>query len=71
MDTVVPGVSAELAVPITIPDDGNVALEFLPVPPFVVPSSPVTWVARLTTVVAAMPASPRHVAAIRSRRFTS
>jgi hypothetical protein len=37
----------------TVPDDGNVAVDEIPVPPFVLPSNPVTWVARLTTVTAA------------------
>ena len=37
----------------TVPLEGNVAVLLIPVPPFVLPSSPVTWVARLIIVTAA------------------
>ena len=43
----------EAKVVVTVPDEGNVAVELIPVPPFVLASRPDTWVARFTTVVAA------------------
>lgn len=52
-----------------VPDAGKVAVELIPVPPFVRASNPVTWVARLMTVTAPSDRSARAMMADASFRF--
>ena len=46
----------------TVPDDGKVAVELTPVPPFALANSPVTCVGRLMTVVAAKQTTAKSAA---------
>lgn len=56
----------EATVTVTVPDVGNVAVDVCPVPPFAVGSTPVTCVARLTTVVAARQNPHRRMSVIQT-----
>ena len=59
----------EAKVIVTVPEEGNVAVELMPVPPLVFANKPVTCVARFTTVTAPMEARAASTSRMIHSRF--